>query len=86
MCGCVPPRYGPEKVWPGDGADGSENLQALLRRLWGAQAGFGWVLDQEERVEDSLPRPKGSAGDRLLASLAEPKLAKQYTGRGWLVR
>lgn len=25
-------------------------------------------------VEDSLPRPKGSAGDRLLASLAEPKL------------
>lgn len=28
---------------------------------------------------------KGSAGDRLLASLAEPKLAKPYTGRGWMV-
>lgn len=29
---------------------------------------------------------KGPAGDQLLASLAEPKLAKPYTGRGWMVR
>ncbi|HUG08479.1 MAG TPA: hypothetical protein VMP13_06250 [Acidimicrobiia bacterium] len=28
---------------------------------------------------------KGSACDQLLASLAEPKLAKPYTGRGWRV-
>ena len=28
---------------------------------------------------------KGQTGDQLLASLAEPKLAKPYTGRGWVV-